>query len=89
MLAVDASDYNKIIDNRFSALSNGGIYLYRNCGQDGIVRQTTPSHNTIVNNIFYYNKYNPFPPFANPSVFMGARNGKQAVLRKRQRAPYR
>ena len=77
VLAVDSSDYNRIIDNRFSALSNGGIYLYRNCGQDGIVRQTTPSYNMIVNNVFYYDKYNPSPDSVNPSVYLGARNGNR------------
>jgi Right handed beta helix region len=75
VLAVDASDYNKIIDNRFSALRFGGIYLYRNCGQEGIVRHTTPSHNTIVNNVFYYKKYDPNPYSVEPSVYMGSRNG--------------
>ena len=78
VLAVDSSDNNTIIDNRFSALNTGGIYLYRNCGQDGIVRQTTPSYNTIVNNVFYYDKYNPLPFAARPSVYMGARNGNKS-----------
>jgi hypothetical protein len=75
VLAVDASNYNKIINNRFSALSKGGIYLYRNCGQDRIVRHTTPSNNTIINNVFYYDKYNPNPYSVNPSVYIGSRNG--------------
>ena len=78
VLAVDSSDYDRIIDNHFSALANGGIYLYRNCGQDGIVRQTTPSYNMIVNNIFYYNKYNPSPDSVHPSVYLGARNGNRS-----------
>jgi hypothetical protein len=77
VVAVDASDYNEIIDNRFSALSKGGIYLYRNCGEHSIVRHTTPSYNTIVNNVFYYRKYNPSPYSVNPSVYMGARNGSR------------
>jgi hypothetical protein len=75
VLAVDASSLNRIIDNRFSALSRGGIYLYRNCGEDGVVRHTTPSQNTIVNNVFYYNNYSPNPYSVNPSVYLGSRNG--------------
>jgi hypothetical protein len=77
VLAVDASDGNEIIDNRFSALSRGGIYLYRNCGEHGVVRYTTPSYNTIVNNVFYYNKYNPGLGSEKPSVYMGSRNGNR------------
>jgi Right handed beta helix region len=61
VLAVDGSNFNRIVSNRFSALSKGGIYLYRNCGEKGVVRHTTPSHNTIVNNVFYYEKYSPSP----------------------------
>jgi hypothetical protein len=75
VLAVDSSEYNMIINNRFSALSNGGIYLYRNCGERGVVRHTTPSHNTIVNNVFYYDKYSPTFYSVNPSVYLGSRNG--------------
>lgn len=77
VLAIDSSEQNTIIDNHFSALSNGGIYLYRNCGQDGIVRHTTPSYNTIVNNVFYYDNYRPNPYSVNPSVFLGSRNGSR------------
>ena len=72
VLAIDASDHNVIINNRFSALNNGGIYLYRNCGERGVSRHTTPSHNKIINNRFYYNRYNG----GNPAVYIGSRNGK-------------
>jgi len=76
VMAIDGSSGNRVIDNHFSALSHGGIYLYRNCGQSGIVRHTTPAANEIVNNVFYYDKYNPSPPWAgSPSVFLGSRNG--------------
>ncbi len=75
VLSIDASEGNVIIDNYFSALSNGGIYLYRNCGERKVVRHTTPNHNTIVNNVFYYNHYSPNLFSVNPSVFLGSRNG--------------
>jgi hypothetical protein len=69
-IAVDGSAYNKIVANSFGTLSNGGIYLYRNCGERGVVRHQAPQYNQIINNIFYYNKYNGF----NPAVWLGSRN---------------
>jgi hypothetical protein len=71
LIAVDGSSYNRIIDNRFSALDHGGIYFYRNCGEAGTVRHSTPSHNTVVNNVFYYDKYTG----SKPSIYLGSRNG--------------
>ncbi len=70
-MAVDASSYNTISHNYFSGLSNGGIYLYRNCGEHGVVRYSRPSYNTIHSNYFYYNNYGG----NNPGIFVGARNG--------------
>jgi hypothetical protein len=57
LMSLDASSSNTIVDNVFSALNHGGIYLYRNCGEGGTVRHSTPSHNQIINNVFYYDKY--------------------------------
>jgi hypothetical protein len=70
-ISIDGSDHNRIIGNWFGALSRGGIYVYRNCGENGGVRQATPSHNHIVNNVFYYDHYNG----SAPAVFLGSRNG--------------
>jgi hypothetical protein len=56
-LAVDSSSYNFIVGNRVSGLDDGGVNLYRNCGEHGTVRYTTPSYNVIVNNQFNYRKY--------------------------------
>lgn len=70
LIAIDGSSNNKIINNLFSNLSHGGIYLYRNCGEGGVIRHLTPSRNKIINNIFYYNKYNG----DNPSVYLSSRN---------------
>lgn len=70
LIAIDGSAHNFIQNNRFSNLSHGGIYLYRNCGEGGVVRHQPPSHNVIVNNIFYYNKYTG----GNPSVYLGSRD---------------
>lgn len=70
-IAVDGSAYNEIVANHFGSLSNGGIYLYRNCGEGGTVRHQSPVHNGIVANVFYYNHYLGW----NPSVWVGSRNG--------------
>jgi len=83
-LAIDASSYNMIIDNWFSAINTGGIYLYRNCGEDAIVRHNTPSNNTIVNNVFYYDKYDG----GNPAVFLGSRNGGQGFCDNDESFPF-
>lgn len=75
-VAVDASNYNRILNNRFSGLNNGGIFLYRNCGERSVIRHTTPSNNTIVNNFFYYNQYSgPMP-----AVWIGARNRNRSEV---------
>lgn len=72
VMAIDGSGYNQIIGNKFSGLNHGGIYLYRNCGERGVIRHSTPSHNKIINNIFYYNKYKGIKP----AVYLASRNGK-------------
>lgn len=73
LISIDASDHNRIIGNWLSSLETGGIYLYRNCGERGTVRITTPSHNEIINNIFYYDTYDG----NKPAVSIGARNGSR------------
>ena len=71
LISVDGSAYNKIINNRFSALNDGGIYLYRNCGEGGVVRHARPYHNKIINNVFYYKTYSG----TKPAVFLGSKEG--------------
>lgn len=71
LMAIDGSSYNMIINNRFSALNNGGIFLYRNCGEGGWVRHSTPSYNHIINNVFYYNTYTG----SKQAIYIGSRNG--------------
>jgi parallel beta-helix repeat protein len=74
-IAVDASSHNTIVDNKISQLSTGGIYLYRNCGERGVVRYSTPSFNQIINNFFYYDNYQGY----NPGIWLGSRNGRPGV----------
>ena len=57
VIAVDGSAGNVItgnhIDLSVGGLANrGGVFLYRNCGEDGIVRHQTPSDNRITGNTF-------------------------------------
>ena len=73
LIAIDSSASNTISHNWFANLNEGGIFLYRNCGEDGIVRHQTPSNNIIVNNRFYYNNYSG----GNPAIFVGSRNGNR------------
>jgi len=62
VLAVDGSSNNLIMSNHFSSLQYGGIYLYRNCGEGGTIRHSTPSNNSIINNVFYYDNYTGSKP---------------------------
>ncbi|MEG1451921.1 right-handed parallel beta-helix repeat-containing protein [Brevundimonas sp.] len=52
MIAVDGSARNTISGNRFDLHGKAGIYLYRNCGERGVIRHQTPSGNIIANNSF-------------------------------------
>ncbi len=83
-LAVDASDYNQIKRNTFKGLHRGGIYLYRNCGEGGEIRHTTPSHNEIEDNDFYYENYSG----SNKAVDVGSRGGTQGYCNQDDGYPY-
>ncbi|MFN3668842.1 MAG: right-handed parallel beta-helix repeat-containing protein [Brevundimonas sp.] len=51
-IAVDGSAGNRIVDNDFDLDGRGGVFLYRNCGEDGVIRHQTPSGNVIAGNRF-------------------------------------
>ena len=51
-IAVDGSGANRIVGNRFELDGRGGVFLYRNCGEDGVIRHQTPSYNQITDNVF-------------------------------------
>lgn len=79
-IAVDGSSHNTISNNYFGSLSNGGIYLYRNCGEGGTIRYNGPTHNLIQNNSFYYKNYSPWWEWLlgkEPAIYLGSRNGKR------------
>jgi parallel beta-helix repeat protein len=74
IIAVDASSHNIITNNRLLNAPQGGIYLYRNCGESGTIRHTTPSHNEISNNEINCS-YNVINWFA--AVYLGSRDGNR------------
>lgn len=66
-IAVDASSYNVIKGNTILH-RQGGVYLYRNCGEAGVIRHTTPSHNLIEGNLF---------KGSGVAVWLGSREGNR------------
>jgi len=75
-IAVDGSSYNFLVGNRVSGLNTGGFNLYRNCGEHGAVRYSTPSYNVIVNNQFIYKNYHLSNASRNRyAVHLSSRNG--------------
>lgn len=86
VMAIDGSSYNLIINNYFHNIKQGGIYLYRNCGKNGVIRHSTPSHNQIINNIFHhiympggYGGVGRFPSYSyqpDPYVYLASRDGR-------------
>jgi hypothetical protein len=83
-IAIDGSAYNQIMGNQFNSLRNGGIYLYRNCGEGGNTRHQTPSHNLIANNVFQRD-----PKVADePAIWLAARNGNRPYCDQDRGVPY-
>jgi parallel beta-helix repeat protein len=74
LIAVDGSARNRIERNRFSNPVNGGIFLYRNCGEGGAVRHQTPTGNVISGNSFRYDS--GVVPTKAPAIWLGSRNGR-------------
>ncbi|MBB5747143.1 DUF1565 domain-containing protein [Brevundimonas variabilis] len=71
-IAIDGSAGNVIAGNRFSLGGRGGIFLYRNCGEDGVIRHQTPSENRITDNVF-----SGAARFRPRTVVVGAREGNR------------
>jgi hypothetical protein len=71
-VAVDGSARNRIVDNVFRLRGGGGVFLYRNCGEDGVIRHQTASGNVITGNRFEQAGW--FRPRA---VVVGSRQGRR------------
>jgi hypothetical protein len=50
IIALDGSAYNVIEGNIFYLRDMPAISLYRNCGENGVIRHQVPAYNTIVRN---------------------------------------
>ena len=75
IIAVDGSAGNVITGNQIDLgvgglINRGGVFLYRNCGEDGIVRHQTPSNNRITGNTFRASWIGPAR-----AVVVGSRDG--------------
>lgn len=73
LIAIDGSTRNKIVGNIFIDPINGGIFIYRNCGEGNVIRHQKPNFNTISNNEFLYKKKSK----KMPAIWLNSRNGKQ------------
>ena len=71
-IAVDGSARNRIEGNTFRLGGRGGVFLYRNCGEDGVVRHQTPSDNLITDNRFEGAAW-----FMPRPVVVGSRQGRR------------
>ncbi len=71
-IAVDGSARNRIEGNAFQLGGRGGVFLYRNCGEDGVIRHQTPSDNVIADNRFEGAAW-----LGARSVVVGAREGRR------------
>jgi parallel beta-helix repeat protein len=72
-IAIDGSAFNVISGNTFENISNGGIYLYQNCGEKGTFRHQKPQYNLISDNTF---KYGPGKR-KRPAVWLDSRAERQ------------
>jgi hypothetical protein len=70
VIAVDGSADNVFVGNELHDTRGGGLFLYRNCGEDGAVRHQEPRRNVVVGNRIVHDE-----PADWPSVWVGSRNG--------------
>lgn len=69
VVAIDGSARNRITGNSFALHGEGGVRLYRNCGEGGTVRHQTPSDNVVTGNTFRGAGY------FTPPIVVNSRNG--------------
>jgi hypothetical protein len=67
IIAIDGSADNQILTNTIRQAPNGGIYLYRNCGEGGTVRHQSPQRNLIAGNTISHT--------GGYGIWLGSRNG--------------
>jgi len=69
IIAIDGSAKNKIVNNKFTGKRYAGIWVFRNCGEKGLVRHQTPYGNLISSNTFL-----PAAGQVDPDIWIGSRN---------------
>ncbi|MCA1409033.1 right-handed parallel beta-helix repeat-containing protein [Ensifer sp. IC3342] len=84
LIAIDGSARNRITNNIFEQADNGGIYLYRNCGERGVIRYQKPQYNQIIGNTFRYRS----SYFLKPAVWLNSRDGKRNYCFKDPAFPF-
>lgn len=70
-IALDGAAKSVIRANHFSDTADGGVFIYRNCGERGRIRVQEPRGNRIEDNVFEGGRR---PPSAKPVVWIGSRN---------------
>ncbi|MDX0276692.1 right-handed parallel beta-helix repeat-containing protein [Sinorhizobium meliloti] len=83
LIAIDGSEANEVSGNYFQNAANGGIYLYRNCGEGGVIRHQTPSFNDITDNTFHFTAAD-----SKPAVWFGSRGGRQSYCSRNELYPF-
>jgi len=76
VIAVDGSRQNVISSNTFARLPWGGVYVYRNCGERGVVRHQEPAENRILANTFNLNTLRSFLFEYRYGIWLGSRESR-------------
>ncbi|MCG5477713.1 right-handed parallel beta-helix repeat-containing protein [Sinorhizobium alkalisoli] len=84
LIAIDGSAGNRITNNTFEHTDNGGVFVYRNCGEGGVIRHQKPQFNQIVGNTFRYRS----SFLARPAVWLNSRNGSSSYCFKDPAYPF-
>jgi parallel beta-helix repeat protein len=85
LIAIDGSSHNIIRDCQFYNTEAGGIFLYRNCGERGVIRHRKPQHNMIIRNMFVCDDNNFF---SEPMIWLGSREGNRCYCFKDPDYPF-
>lgn len=76
VISIDGSARNVVENNRFELSDQGGIYVYRNCGEGGAARHQEPMFNLISGNTFFYKGSRS----ARPTIWLSFSNIQRKVF---------
>lgn len=85
LIAMDGASYCTLKNNKLLDALQGGIYLYRNCGENGTIRHATPSHNNITNNTI---RCIPGSGWFYNGIYVGSRDGDRGFCDEDKGYPY-